>query len=368
MKVAVLGLRGIPNVMGGIESHCQNLYPRLVKQGVAVTVIGRSPYLDKAQHTYEGVTIKPLWTFKSKFLETFLHTFVGVIYTALIIKPDIIHIHAIGPALFAPFARLLGLKVVVTHHGADYDRKKWNKFAKLVLKLGEKMGAKFSNSLIVVGNTLTKRLKNEYTDSANKLVFIPNGTLMGFADNASEENLPDDISIQPRNYILAVSRLVPEKGVHELISAYEKSRTKYKLVIVGDADHDDEYAKSIRKRANENIIIAGKRVGKALASLYKYCSVFVLPSYHEGHPIVALEAISAGSNVLLSDIQPNKDIGLPSDCYFRVGNTEALASKITHLHTLDLSFDKSAFLEKYNWDNIALQTLREYKKVVEQLK
>ena len=368
MKVAVLGLRGIPNVMGGIESHCQNLYPRLVRQGIDVTVIGRSPYLDKTQHTYEGITIKPLWTFNSKFLETFLHTFVGVIYTALIIKPDIIHIHAIGPALFAPFARFLGLKVVVTHHGADYDRKKWNKFAKLVLKLGEKMGAKFSNSMIVVGNTLTKRLKNEYTDSPNKLVFIPNGTLIGFADNASEEHLPDDIPIQPRNYILAVSRLVPEKGMHDLISAYEKSRTKYKLVIVGDADHDDEYAKSIRKRANENIIIAGKRVGKALASLYKYCSVFVLPSYHEGHPIVALEAISAGSNVLLSDIQPNKDIGLPFDCYFRVGDTDALAGKITHLHELNLPFDKSEFLERYNWDNIAAQTLREYKKVVEQIR
>mgnify|MGYP001287364340 FL=1 len=368
MKVAVLGLRGIPNVMGGIESHCQNLYPRLVRQGIDVTVIGRSPYLGKAQHTYEGVTIKPLWTFKSKFLETFLHTFVGVIYAALFIKPDIIHIHAIGPALFAPFARLLGLKVVVTHHGADYDRKKWNKFAKLVLKLGEKMGAKFSNSMIVVGNTLTKRLKHEYTVSANKLVFIPNGTLMGFADNASEEHLPDDIPIQPRNYILAVSRLVPEKGMHDLISAYEKSRTKYKLVIVGDAVHDDEYAKSIRNRANENVIIAGKRVGEALASLYKYCRVFVLPSYHEGHPIVALEAISAGSNVLLSDIQPNKDIGLPFDCYFRVGDTDALAGKITHLHELNLPFDKSEFLERYNWDNIAAQTLREYKKVVEQIR
>ena len=92
------------------------------------------------------------------------------------------------------------------------------------------------------------------------------------------------------------------------------------------------------------------------------------PSYHEGHPIVALEAISAGSNVLLSDIQPNKDISLPSDCYFKVGDTDALASKITQLDELNLSFNKSAFLERYNWDNIAEQTLLEYKKVVEQLK
>ncbi len=368
MKIAVLGLRGIPNIMGGIESHCQNLYPRLVKHGMDVTIIGRSPYIDDDQYEFEGVKIKSVWTFKNKFLETFLHTFMGVIYATLFVKPDIIHIHAIGPSLFAPFARLLGLNVVVTHHGADYDRKKWNGFAKRILKLGEKMGVKFSHSMIVVGNSLTKKLKQEYSSNAKKLVFIPNGTLTGFSDNITEEQLPTDLSIQPNTYILAVSRLVPEKGIHDLISAYQKSNTDFKLVIVGAADHDDEYSKSIRNSASQNIIIAGRRTGHALASLYKFCGVFVLPSYHEGHPIVALEAISAGSNVLLSDIQPNKDISLPSDCYFKVGDADALASKITQLDELNLSFDKSAFLERYNWDSIAEQTLLEYKKVVEQLK
>ena len=45
MKICAIGLRGIPDVMGGIESHCQQLYPRMVKNGASVTVIARSPYV-----------------------------------------------------------------------------------------------------------------------------------------------------------------------------------------------------------------------------------------------------------------------------------------------------------------------------------
>ncbi len=44
---------------------------------------------------------------------------------AAIKRPDVLHIHAIGPMIMTPFARLLGLKVVVTNHGPDYDRQKW---------------------------------------------------------------------------------------------------------------------------------------------------------------------------------------------------------------------------------------------------
>ena len=364
MKVVVVGLRGIPNIMGGIESHCQNLYPRMAKMGYDVTVIGRTPYLPKSEYEYEGVKVKGVWAFKSKFLETFLHTFVAIVYSGLVLRPNVLHIHAIGPALFTPLARLMGLKVVVTHHGADYDRQKWNGFAKGILKLGERLAVKFANAIVVVGVSLTNKLKEEYPLSSKKIEFIPNGTLVGFADNVTPQNLPQDLALTPENYILAVTRLVPEKGIHDLIEAYEKSGSTLKLVVVGDADHCDDYSQKIKKHAGENILIAGRRSGDELSSLYKYCSLFVLPSYHEGHPIVALEAISAGSKVLLSDILPNEDIGLPEDCYFPVGNIEALANKLASLSSLNLSIDKEKYLAKYDWDIISKETMQCYSNIV----
>ena len=45
-KITVLGTRGIPDVLGGVETHCQNLYPAIRQQyDVDICVIARSPYL-----------------------------------------------------------------------------------------------------------------------------------------------------------------------------------------------------------------------------------------------------------------------------------------------------------------------------------
>lgn len=356
MKLCAVGLRGIPDVMGGIESHCQQLYPRLVKAGMEVTVICRSPYVDKERKEFEGVQLKSVWTVKHKFAETFLHTFLAIFYARFVVKPDVLHIHGIGPALFTPLAKLLGLQVMVTHHGADYDRQKWNQFAKRLLKFGESMAVKFADRAIVVGRTLTGRLKENNQKRANNITFVPNGALTGVDANLSADKLPADLGLTPGSYVLTVGRLVPEKGFHDLVEAYRKSDTPLKLVVVGSADHEDEYSRNLTKQASDNIIFAGRRSGDELNALYKFARVFCLPSYHEGLPIVALEAIAAGTQVILSDIVPNMDIGLPPDCYFRVGDTEHLAHKITHIESLALTINTETFLTTFNWDNISVDT------------
>ncbi len=362
MKVCAVGLRGIPNVMGGIESHCQQLYPRMVKEGAEVTVIGRSPYLPNQPDSYEGVQVRSVWAVKNKFFETIFHTFFAVLYARFYVKPDVLHIHGIGPALFTPLAKLLGLTVIVTHHGADYDRQKWNTFAKSMLKLGESMAVRFADKTIVVGRSLTYTLKRRFNKHAERIVFVPNGALTGIDEMLSEDKLPQDLGLKADNYILAVGRLVPEKGFHDLVEAYKKSACEHTLVIVGNADHEDDYSKRLISQQSGNVVFAGRRQGDELNALYKYARVFVLPSYHEGLPIVALEAISAGTDVVVSDIDPNKDIGLPVDCYFPVGNISALADKLSQLDKQHLALDKHAFLARFNWDDIALDT----KQLIEQ--
>ena len=79
-----------------------------------------------------------------------------------------------------------------------------------------------------------------------------------------------------------------------------------------------------------------------------------MPSYHEGLPIVALEAISADTPVLLSDIMPNLDIELDAQNYFKVGDHADLAKKLTQ----DIpKAPKADILVKYDWDKIAQHSL-----------
>lgn len=155
MKVVVTGTRGIPGIMGGIETHCEELLPRLVQLGYDITIIRRSSYVreDKPLTEWKGVKIIDIDAPKSKRFEAIIHTF-RAINKAKALGADLVHIHAIGPNLLSPYARLLGMKVVMTHHGPDYNRDKWGKVAKMMLKLGERLGCMFANQVIVISNTI----------------------------------------------------------------------------------------------------------------------------------------------------------------------------------------------------------------------
>ena len=63
MKVVVCGTRGFPNVQGGVEKHCEELYSRLVKLGCDVLVFTRTPYISKDKRIIEwkGIKFYHLW-------------------------------------------------------------------------------------------------------------------------------------------------------------------------------------------------------------------------------------------------------------------------------------------------------------------
>lgn len=129
MKIVVTGTRGIPNIMGGVETHCEELFPRIARKGFEVTVIRRKSYVRDTLSSYKGITLSDIETPRKKSLEAIVHTFRAIV-RAKRLKANIVHIHAVGPALLTPLARLLGMKVVFTHHGPDYDRDKWGMAAK----------------------------------------------------------------------------------------------------------------------------------------------------------------------------------------------------------------------------------------------
>ena len=361
MKLAVTGLRGIPEVMGGVETHCEQLYP-LVKQQhpeIEITVLGRSPYIGKDAYEYKGLQIKPLWSPKNKYTETIIHTFIAVLFARFILKADAIHIHAIGPALMSPLARLIGLKVLVTHHGEDYNRAKWNTIAKTLLKLGERLAVKSANHVVVVGKSLTDQLKEAYNEHS-KITYIPNGMKPQEGANTDSMDVLIELGLEPDEYIVYVGRIVPEKGIKDLLTAYAKSAAQkqgIKLVIVGGSDHEDSFYREMQQLANctDGVVMAGIRKSDALYTLFKQSALFVLPSYHEGSPISLLEALSFGCRVLVSDITPNTDVGLPEACYFPLGDIHSLANRLSVTNLEDYVVEGASYIDKYNWAEISRQ-------------
>jgi glycosyltransferase involved in cell wall biosynthesis len=363
MKVVVTGTRGIPNIQGGVETHCEELYPRLVKLGVDVTVIRRTPYIDQSNRstTYKGVKLLDVFAPRKKSIEAIIHTFLAVI-KARQLNADIIHIHAVGPSVVVPFAKLLGLTVVTTNHGPDYDRKKWGKLAKTIIRMGERFAAKYSDKVIVISKVIANILADKYGRTDTELIF--NGVEKPIKSTST--SYLDSIGVSAGKYVVALGRFVEEKNFHQLIEAYCKANVQedYKLVIAGDADHDDAYSQSLKRQAKDNgIVLTGFIKGEKLNQLMSNASLFVLPSSHEGLPIAMLEAMSYEIDVLASDIPANRLSQLSSTDFFEVENIGAMSAAISRKLT-EKSTPRTYDLKPYDWDHIAHQTLDVYNKVL----
>ncbi|MGN0228483.1 MAG: glycosyltransferase family 4 protein [Muribaculaceae bacterium] len=364
MKIVVIGTRGIPDIQGGVETHCEQLYPRIAALGHDVTIIRRSCYVtpDNRIDSYQGVHLIDLYAPRIKSIEAIMHTFLGVI-KARMLGADIVHVHADGPSLVTPLGRMMGMKVVMTNHGPEYNRQKWGKLAKCVLKAGEYCGTKFSNQVIVIAQFIKDIVAEKYNRTDANLIF--NG--VNTPTKSSNSDYIESLGLERAKYVLAVGRFVEEKAFHDLIEAFSRiDNLGFKLVIAGDADHEDEYSTRLKKMAREHgVVLTGFIRGEQLNQIFTHAGVFCLPSYHEGLPISLLEAMSYNLDVVVSDISANRLSCLNSDDCFPVGNVDSLAQKLAeriNSPRLNRIFD----LSPYNWDNIALQVVGVYKKALEQ--
>ncbi len=359
MKIVVIGTRGIPNILGGVETHCEELYPRLVKMGHDVTVIRRKSYVaeENRLNEYKGVKLIDIWTPRKKSLEAIIHTLLGVI-RARMLNPDVVHFHAVGPSLLVPFARLLGMKVVMTNHGPDYDRQKWGKLAKWVIATGEKWGTRFSNKIIVISKVIAGILKNRYGREDSILIY--NG--VNAPSKSANVDYIESLGLAPQKYILAIGRLVKEKGFHDLIDAYAAmGQNEYKLAIAGDSDHPDEYSESLKSKACQaGAVLTGFIKGEKLNQIMTNAALFVIPSYHEGLPIAMLEAMSYNLDIVSSDIPANKIDSLEAGDFFKTGDVGQLKNKIKEKLS-NLRLGRQYDLSPYNWDHIAEQVDQVYK-------
>ncbi len=366
MKVFVLGLRGFPKVEGGVEKHAEHLYPLLAGSDCEIEVIVRREYHPAGLESWRGVRFRSLWAPKTGGVEAFVHSFIGVLYAALK-RPDILHIHAIGPAVMTPVARLFGLRVVVTHHGPDYDREKWGGGARALLRLGERWGMGFSTRNIVISRVIHDLV---YEKHRRQSAIIPNGVELPGIPGATD--VLGRFSLEAGRYVLIVSRLVPEKRHMDLIRAFaDAGMTGWKLAIVGTIDPGNKYCQEILAAAEGSggVVLTGFQSGDALSQLYAHAGVFVLPSSHEGLPIALLEALSYGIPVLASDIPANLEVGLPEAQYFRLGDVRGLAEKLGQVNEGGIEFDspenvRENIRKNYNWGDIAEKTLAVYQEAM----
>lgn len=367
LRVMILGLRAIEGAQGGVESHVRDLVRGLLArpgQDLALEVVERSRYVVKGRALagLQGrVRLTSLWCPASTGLETIVHTLLGVLYAAWR-RPDVLHLHAVGPSLLTPVARLLGLRVVVTHHGEDYAREKWGRFARWALETGEAWGARFANAGIVIAAPLQGLMQRKY---GRHYAFIPNAAPQAACRDDAQTVL-HRWGLAPGGYFLHVGRVVPEKRQLDLIAAFARCPDPgLRLVLAGANDHPSDYENQVNQAAAQDarVIRTGALPPADIYQLLSHARAFVLPSSHEGLPISLLEAMRCGAPVVVSDIVSLKAVELPESCYVACGNvqalTDALSAAVRPFHPVDWS----RWLQRYALPAICDATANVYRHV-----
>lgn len=371
LKVAMIGHKRIPSREGGVEIVVEELSTRMVKKGMEVTCYNRKGKhaLDKSQKVnhikeYKGVKLKSVLTIDVKGLAAMTSSFFGAI-KILFSKNNIVHFHAEGPCAMIPIIKFFSKKkIIVTIHGLDWQRAKWGGFATKYIKFGEKMAAKYADEIIVLSENVKKYFKDTYNRETN---FIPNG--VNKPDIKDVDIIKDKFNLAKDSYILFLGRLVPEKGIHYLIEAYNKINTDKKLVIAGGSSDTDMYFNELKEKSkdNKNIIFTGFVQGEELEELYSNAYIYVLPSDLEGMPLSLLEAMSYKICCLTSDIPECKTVMDNNGVTFKKSDVNDLKEKLQYLvDNVDKvnkykSEAQDYILKKYNWDDVVDKTIELYK-------
>jgi len=363
LRVAFIGGRGIVSKYSGIETYYEEVGKRLVDMGHQVTVYCRS-YFTPAQPTHQGMQLVRLPTFRSKHLETFVHTWLSTVHV-MFSGCDVVHYHAQGPALFSFFPRLAGKKTVVTVQGQDWQRKKWGRFASFTLRLGELASARLPNRTMVVSRALQQHYQAVY---GVQTMYVPNGSII--RKRVAPSQMPE-WGLEPDNYILFLGRFSPEKNCHLLIEAYEKLDTPVKLVLAGGSSYTNAYVDNLRKHQSEHVLFLDWVCGSALDELLTNAALFVLPSDLEGLSLALLDAMGAAVCVLTSDIPENREVIEGTGFTFQPGDVTDLTRMLRFLLSdapARLVAGRSAqarVQERYLWPRIAAEIGRSYVELTE---
>ena len=368
-RIAYIGQRGVPPTFGGIERYVDEIVRRLPADEVDSYVYCRKHYSEAQNLGYTQQVFVP--SMETPGLEAFSHSMFASMH-AMSGKYDLVHFQALGPSLFSFVPKLTSAKSVATIHGVDWQRAKWGRSARAILKSGDWMMGHAADGIISVSKNLKRVYENKYK---REVFHVP----IGFSE-AKElpiNEIHAKFGLEPNKFLLFLNRLVPEKGVHFAIEAFrQQARNDIKLVIAGSAPTDDPYVKKLRKQAqgDERIIFTGYVSREEVHELYSNALLFLLPSELEGMPAVLLESMSHGCPVLVSDIQESLDVIEEGDqrhgFVHRNADVDDLASqlnlllddpdRITALRNPSREFVNRA----YSWDRSVEMTHEVYKHVL----
>lgn len=339
MRICMLA-RSLPmHAKGGMEDHIFTLCKGLVKEGHEVHVI-TCQHEDETSALIDGVNVHFLPGTNWRRYDKAYWDGAAAKFLDLNWQKNFDIIHSQSAAGYGLLKKKLSQKVpmVVSFHGTSIDEIKtaMNTYFKanpvslarclalcahhyyFFISKGKKIAAE-ADAIIATSNEQYKILENRY-GAKGKLYLVYNGIDTRLFRPAPKKN--------KEKRILAVCRLIEEKGVQFVIRALPKDA---KLFVVGDGPYRDKLEKLAKKEgAGERVFFLGYKKLNELPKLFNSCDVFVNATIRQnGYDLTILEAMACGKPVVVSNIGSVPTAVSDKDGYlFTPGNVEELSAKL----------------------------------------
>jgi glycosyltransferase involved in cell wall biosynthesis len=267
---------------------------------------------------------------------------------------DVVHFHGVGNSLLFPYFRLTGrgAKSLLIVDGPDWQRPKWGRMARIAFRASFPMAVKWADEIISDNVQVQELFREKYGRET---------PLVGYGADLQKPTTTGALAkygLTANKYILQVAAIVPDKGVHVLVKAYEKLKTDVPLVIVGDTPYATEYKTKVQSSEDKRIRFLGYVYGNEYRELLANCYMYIHPLLVDGTSPALLQAMAYGCAIIGSDLPEIDGTLANTGLRFPVSDAEALRTQMANLlenPTMTSKLGQLAhqrIVKHFNWDRV----------------
>lgn len=364
LKIAILGTRGVPARYGGFETFAEELGVRLGERGHEVTIYCRRFFNEpkRADESYRGMRQRWIPTLRHKYFETPIHSLISF-FNLFTWKPDVVLLCNAANSPFAWLVRLRFLPLAINVDGIERMRTKWNALGRAWYRLGEKCSVLFASRVVADARVIADYYLKNYRCSSTVIAYGAK------VDRLPPAKIHAELNIEPKKFILYVSRLEPENNALGVIEAYGKSNSTLPLVIVGDAPYSSKYKAELKRAADAvmqknslmRVIFAGFRFGEEYKELRTNCGLYIQATEVGGTHPALVEAMAYGNCIIANGTPENVEVLDGAGEFYPKNDFNALAKLIDLLMSKPDRMTQLAMLaseraaQLYTWDHVTDQ-------------
>lgn len=359
MKIAIIGTVGLPANYGGFEMFVDHLTQKLNNQYNITVYCSIKKYTTKLRE-WNGVTLKYI-PLNANGIQSILYDIISILHALR--KNDVILILGVSGCIILPFVKFISSKKIITNiDGLEWARGKWNRPARWLLKLSERLAVKFSDEVIADNKVIQDYIKSEYTKDS---ILIEYGSDHVNAVKIKKDDFEKHHFLKGK-YAFTVCRIETENNIHVILEAFKQSGI-LPLIIVGDWSFS-AYSMELKNKysAFEHIILLDPIYDKLKLNLLRSnCYVYIHGHSVGGTNPSLIEAMYLKLPIIAYDVNFNRETTENKALYFTNSNDlQSIINGIKKLNLRKISKDLFEIAQRrYTWDNISLKYSKLFNKL-----